>query len=92
MAIFPSFSFEQFYQAVRRCWRFGRKGPVVVNVVSALGEAEVIGGLQRKQDQAEKMFESLIRHMNNAMIMTSEDGHVKPIILPSWMQQQESEA
>jgi hypothetical protein len=85
MAIFPSFSFEQFYQAVRRCWRFGRKGSVVVNVVSALGEAEVIGGLKRKQDQAEKMFASLIQHMTNALAMTSEDGHIRPVVVPSWL-------
>jgi hypothetical protein len=85
MTIYPSFSFEQFYQAVRRCWRFGRKGPVVVNVVSALGEAEVIEGLRRKQDQAETMFRSLIQHMNEAINMTSEDGHVKPLLTPDWL-------
>ncbi len=85
MTIFPSFSFEQFYQAVRRCWRFGRIGPVTVNVVSALGEAEVIEGLKRKQQQAETMFESLVKHMNNAASMMSEDGHTKTAKLPGWL-------
>lgn len=86
MSIFPSFSFEQFYQAVRRCWRFGRVGPVVVCVVSALGESEVIEGLTRKQKQAETMFASLVKYMHDAMAMHSEDGHSRAISVPSWMQ------
>ncbi len=86
MAIFPSFSFEQFYQAVRRCWRFGRQGPVTVNVVSALGEAEVIDGLKRKQQQAETMFDSLVKYMNDSLAMVSEDGHTQQTTIPSWLQ------
>jgi hypothetical protein len=85
MTIFPSFSFEQFYQAVRRCWRFGRKGKVTVNVVSALGESEVIDGLKRKQQQAETMFESLVKFMNHAVAMMSEDGHNKAAVAPPWL-------
>ena len=85
MTTFPSFSFEQFYQSVRRCWRFGRKGPVVVNVISALGEAEVIDGLTRKQKQAETMFASLVKYMNAALKMTSDDGHDKPVAVPPWL-------
>ncbi len=85
MSIFPSFSFEQFYQAVRRCWRFGRRGPVVVRVVSALGEAEVIDGLRRKQQQAETMFSSLVRYMNDSLVMTSDDGHTGKTVLPPWL-------
>src|SRR5205085_10096812 len=86
MTFFPSFSFEQLYQGVRRCWRFGRKGPVTVNIVSALGESEVIDGLQRKQAQSEKMFSSLVRYMNNAIEMTSADGHSKTVAMPTWVQ------
>src|SRR5262249_42101753 len=82
---FPSFSFEQFYQAVRRCWRFGRKGKGTVGIVSALGESEVIDGLKRKQEQAERMFESLVKYMHQAIAMTSSDGHDKPTIVPSWL-------
>ncbi len=88
MTTFPSFSFEQFYQSVRRCWRFGRKGPVTVSIVSALGEAEVIDGLKRKQEQAEMMFASLVKYMNDALAMMSEDGHNKEIVLPAWLDNQ----
>jgi hypothetical protein len=82
---FPSFSFEQTYQAVRRCWRFGRKGPVFVDIVSAEGESEVMTGLERKQQQAERMFASLVRFMNDATAMTGEDRHARPVIIPDWL-------
>lgn len=85
MTFFPSFSFEQLYQGVRRCWRFGRTDPVTVHIVSALGESEVIDGLTRKQAQAETMFASLIRYMNDALAMTSADGHDTQTIVPEWL-------
>lgn len=88
MSIFPSFSFEQFYQAVRRCWRFGRVGPVVVRVVSALGESEVLDGLRRKQQQAETMFASLVKYMNDSLSMYSNDGHTKKTALPTWLKKE----
>lgn len=87
MTFFPSFSFEQLYQGVRRCWRFGRRDPVTVHVVSALGESEVIDGLTRKQEQAERMFASLVRHMNHAITMTSSDDHTNRIVTPNWLEQ-----
>jgi hypothetical protein len=85
MTTFPSFSFEQFYQSVRRCWRFGRRGPVNVNVVSALGESDVIDGLHRKQQQAERMFGSLVRYVNDSLSMTGRDGHETETTLPLWL-------
>lgn len=85
MTLFPSFSFEQFYQAVRRCWRFGRQGPVYANVVSALGESEVVDALARKQRQAEAMFSQVVSHMNESLAMTSADGHDHEMALPLWM-------
>lgn len=89
MTIFPSFSFEQFYQAVRRCWRFGRVGPVTVRVVSATGESDVVDGLKRKQLQSDAMFQSLVRHMSQATEMHSNDGHTKKVIHPKWLKTQE---
>lgn len=88
VSMFPSFSFEQTYQSVRRCWRFGRKGPVYVDIVSAEGESEVMRGLERKQKQAETMFGSLVRFMNNALAMMSEDRHTKPVLIPDWLRTQ----
>jgi len=85
MTTFPSHSFEQFYQSIRRCWRFGREGAVNVEIVSALGESAVIAGMRHKQDKAERMFRSLVEHMNNAVHLNSIDQHKKTINLPTWL-------
>ena len=60
---FPSHSFEQYYQAVRRCWRFGQKKSVNVTVVTTEGEQGVLKNLQRKAGQAETMFKALSANM-----------------------------
>ncbi len=59
MTFFPSHSFEQYYQAVRRCWRFGQERPVHVDVVTSEGERGVLNNLHRKEQDAINMFESL---------------------------------
>jgi hypothetical protein len=82
---FPSFSFEQLYQAIRRCYRYGRVGKVTAHIVASEGESRVIAGLSGKQQQAERMFEQLVRYMNDAIAMSSEDRHVMPLALPSWL-------
>lgn len=85
MTFFPTFSFEQFYQGVRRCWRFGRRDPVTCHIVSAEGESRVIDGLQLKQRQAERMFGSLVKYMNDALAMYSEDRHTNAMEVPAWV-------
>lgn len=64
---FPSHSFEQYYQGVRRCWRFGQKRPVRVDIVTTEGEKGVMENLQRKAAAADWMFANLVAEMNNAM-------------------------
>lgn len=85
MTFFPTFSFEQFYQGVRRCYRFGQERPVTVHVVSAEGESRVIDGLSTKQRQAGRMFTSLVKHMNDALAMMSEDRHDHDAQIPEWL-------
>lgn len=58
-------SYEQFYQAVRRCWRFGQKNPVDVYVVTAKSEGAVVANIKRKEREAEKMAEMMAAHMKN---------------------------
>jgi hypothetical protein len=89
MTFFPTFSFEQVYQGIRRCWRFGREGAVNVHTVSAPGEAKVMEGLTKKQANAERMFASLVRHMNEAVELNSIDQHNKAVSLPGWLTSQE---
>jgi hypothetical protein len=92
MTFFPTFSFEQVYQGVRRCWRFGRQGDVNVHIVTAPGESRVMAGLERKQKKALEMFASLVRHMNEAITIDSMDRHTKTLLTPAWLQPSRKDA
>jgi DNA modification methylase len=59
-------SWEQYYQAVRRCWRFGQTRPVEVHVIASEREGAVVANLRRKDDQANEMATELIAHMSPA--------------------------
>jgi len=61
---FPSHSWEQYYQTVRRCWRFGQRNPVSVHIVTTEGEVRVLRNLQRKAAQADAMFADLTAAMS----------------------------
>jgi superfamily II DNA helicase RecQ len=82
---FPSHSFEQFYQAIRRSWRFGQRHPVTVDVVTTEGEKNVMDNLRRKQDAAESMMGNLVAMMANELqIKPKPYGTVKEEV-PSWL-------
>ena len=85
VTFFPSHSFEQYYQGVRRCWRFGQTKPVHVDVVTTEGEQSVLKNLQRKAKQADKMFDSLVEHMNSAVKVERSVKFTKREELPSWL-------
>lgn len=85
---FPSHSFEQYYQSVRRCWRFGQKRPVTVDIVLTEGERRIMENLHRKRHQAECMFSNLVTEMNHSLQIQRSDYPITPINLPSWMSSQ----
>jgi hypothetical protein len=85
---FPSHSFEQYYQAVRRCWRFGQTRPVRVDLVTTEGERGVKDNLQRKAAQADRMFDALVAHMHDALTISRRSAASIPHIpreVPSWL-------
>ena len=82
---FPSHSFEQYYQAVRRCWRFGQKRPVRVDIVTTEGERGVMRNLQRKAEQADAMFSRLVAEMNHAIAIERTNNMTKKMDVPSWL-------
>ena len=86
MSFFPSHSYEQYYQAVRRCWRFGQTKPVVVDVVSTAGEADVMGSLQRKADAADRMFAVMVEEMENALHVQRRVVSSAGVRLPNWVE------
>jgi hypothetical protein len=55
-------SWEMWYQAVRRCWRFGQERPVDVYVITADTEGRVVANIRRKESDANKMFEGMLQH------------------------------
>lgn len=56
-------SFEQIYQAIRRCWRFGQKNAVDVYMIAHKAEGPVLENIRRKEAQAEEMSRSLVGFM-----------------------------
>lgn len=56
-------SWEQYYQAVRRCWRFGQTKPVKVHVITADIEGAVLANIKRKEADAERMATEMLTHM-----------------------------
>ena len=60
-------SFEAYYQAVRRCWRFGQKKPVDVYIVISDAEGCVKENIERKQQDAERMTSELVRFTKNIL-------------------------
>jgi len=68
-------SYEQFYQAVRRCWRFGQKKPVNVYVITAETEGAVVANIKRKERDANTMAANMVEHMkdlNRAALVGAE--------------------
>lgn len=86
-------SFESYYQAVRRCWRFGQKSPVDVWIVISDAEGCVKQNIERKQSDAQRMTKELIKYTKD--ILSAEIHHtvrmrenyitVEKMEVPSWM-------
>lgn len=81
---FASHSYEQYYQSVRRCWRFGQKSPVTVDIIATEGERRVQENMTRKALAADHMFAELVAHMNDATQIIATQ-HQSPVELPPWI-------
>lgn len=84
MTYFPSHSYEQYYQAVRRMQRFGQQHPVQVDLITTEGGRTALENLHRKAKQADVMFSELVAHMNDAL---SVDPYVydQKLEVPAWL-------
>lgn len=82
---FASHSFEQHFQLVRRCWRFGQKREVIVDIVATEGEAGVRENLRRKSEAAEHMLSELVAHMNDALRVQRGRSFDLPLEVPAWL-------
>ena len=87
-----SHSYEAYYQAVRRSWRFGQKRPVNVYVITSTAEGAVVANIERKEQQAMEMFDNIVQHMAvntdlGAQTVREEMAYRpdKPVIVAAWM-------
>ena len=81
---FPTYSYEQYYQAIRRFWRFGQKKPVTVDLILSDGQTKVMESLMIKKDRAIQMFENLTKQTSQDFKIENKEFN-KPITLPSFL-------
>lgn len=81
---FATHSYEQYYQSVRRCWRFGQESPVTVDIIFTEGETRVRENMLRKAQAADQMFAELVKHMHHALQIQREFT-TPQIEVPSWL-------
>lgn len=83
---FPSHSFESWHQTVRRCWRFGQKRSVYVDIVLSEEEGLVMRSMKRKERQMDEMMSELVKEMSEYQIGAKKCEHQKErMILPTWL-------
>lgn len=85
MTFFPSHSYEQTYQAIRRCWRFGQTRPVTVDYVTTEGGRGIMRNFQRKSEKADAMFANLVAHQNAALAIERASAFTKQMEVPTWL-------
>ncbi len=83
-------SWEQFFQAVRRCWRFGQTKPVHVHIIAASTEGNVLENLKRKEREANQMADEMVENMQDLTRMNlrgtvrSESKYSRDIKKAEW--------
>lgn len=86
-------SFEQFYQAIRRFWRFGQTKPVNCHIIASEIEGATVANIRRKEADADRMAASMVMHMADlsskavrGMVRdTPNYNPQQPVILPEWL-------
>jgi hypothetical protein len=76
---FPTYSYEQYYQAVRRFWRFGQTKDVTIDVVVSDGQTRVLEALQQKTDKAIELYKKLTENVNSQFTITQREFDKKVI-------------
>lgn len=81
---FPTYSYEQYYQAIRRFWRFGQKRDVIVDLILSDGQIKIMESLLIKKEKAIKMFDELTKNTHSDFTITSK-GFDKKLIKPNFL-------
>ena len=80
---FPTWSYEQYYQAIRRFWRFGQKNPVTIDIVISDGQTRVLEALEQKTKKAIELHSQLTKNVNSVFSENKKEFN-KSIIKPSF--------
>ena len=78
---FPTWSYEQYYQAIRRFWRFGQKNDVTIDMVISDGQTRVLEALQQKTEKAILLHKNLTENVNRSFEHKTKEFN-KEIIKP----------
>lgn len=86
-------SYEAYYQAVRRCWRFGQTRDVHVHIFASKAEGAVVANLKRKEREAGEMADALSEETREAVMQevtgmtreTNSHNSVRPVAVPSFL-------
>jgi len=81
---FPTFSYEQYYQSIRRFWRFGQKKDVTVDMVFSDGQKRVLDSLLAKTEKANELFSKLNSNLHQDFNIEINEFN-KKITLPSFL-------
>jgi len=81
---FPTWSYEQYYQAIRRFWRFGQKNNVTIDLVISDGQTRVIETLQQKTKKSIELYKNLVSSVNHNYNKTIKQFN-KKVELPKFI-------
>jgi hypothetical protein len=80
---FPTWSYEQYYQAIRRFWRFGQKNDVTIDMVLSDGQTRVTEALEQKTKKAIELYDNLTKSVNQSFVNNVKEFN-KQIIKPKF--------
>jgi hypothetical protein len=81
---FPTYSYEQYYQAIRRFWRFGQTKDVEIDLVISDGQTRIMEALQHKTEKAIQLYENLTKAVNSSFVNNVKEFD-KTIIKPNFI-------
>jgi len=81
---FPTWSYEQYYQAIRRFWRFGQTKEVICDIVISEGQERVVTTLDQKKNKAIELYENLVLNVNGDFDISTKEFN-KTIKMPGFM-------
>jgi len=81
---FPTWSYEQYYQAIRRFWRFGQKSEVTCDMVISEGQMRVMEALEQKTQKAIELYGNLVKAANQDFSYTAKEFN-KTVQLPEFI-------